>query len=250
MPTVVGATMTLRFGYLVSRPLRLRGAGRGVVVAVDGVDELEARVLGVGRQGGLHELDPLVLVGRRRGRREDRDLAGAVRGELAGPVGEVDADAAEVDLVDEDVVGADGRARVEADDLDARGHGGLQGRCDLILAVGRDDDRVDALGGQVGDERDLEVRLRLVRADLDDRAAGLAGGLVDAGLGRREVLVDDVLRQVADGDRPPPAAASRPATAAGAADGARRRRRELEHAANGDDRGCDADEGDRSPDGS
>jgi hypothetical protein len=59
----------------------------------------------------------------------------------------------------------------------------------------------DALGRQVRDERDLEVGLGLVRADLGDGAAELAGGLVDAGLRGGEVLVDDVLRQVADGDR-------------------------------------------------
>ena len=50
MPTVVGATMTLRSGYLVSRRLRLLGALGRVVVAVDGVDELEARVLGIARR--------------------------------------------------------------------------------------------------------------------------------------------------------------------------------------------------------
>ena len=210
-----------------------------VVVAVDGVDELEALVL-VARQGRLHQVDPGVLVGRSGGRRQDRDVAGAVRRELARPVREVDADAAEVDLVDEHVVGADRRARVEADDLDARVHRGLQGRGDLILAVGRDDDRADLLGGEVGDERDLEVGLGLVRPDLDDGAAELGGGLVDAGLCGREVLVDDVLRQVADGDRRRP----RPAEPSAAVDGAappacgRRRRRtasrRCEHAANDD----------------
>ena len=46
---MVGATMTLRFGYLVSRACAcVRALGR-VVIAVDGVDELEALVLVLGR---------------------------------------------------------------------------------------------------------------------------------------------------------------------------------------------------------
>ena len=224
---MVGATMTLRFGYLVSRAVRLVGAGLGDVVAVDRVDELEALVL-VLREGRLHQVDPGVLVGRRGRGRQDRDVAGAARGELAGPVGEVDADAAEVDLVDEDVIGADRRARVEADDLDARVLGGLERRRDGVLVVGRDDDRVDLLGGEVGDERDLQVGLGLGRSDLGHGRAELGRGLVDARLRGGEVLVDDVLRQVADGH---PAGGRRPAADAPAEAGAALEP-ELEHAPN------------------
>ena len=46
MPTVVGATMTLRFGYLVSRACACGRALGGVVIAVDGVDELEPLYFG------------------------------------------------------------------------------------------------------------------------------------------------------------------------------------------------------------
>ena len=63
-------------------------------------------------------------------------------------------------------------------------------------------------------------------------AAGLGGALVDAGLRGGEVLVDDVLRQVADLDR---RCARRRAGAAGGDAGGRRgalEPPELEHAAN------------------
>ena len=62
--------------------------------------------------------------------------------------------------------------------------------------------------------------------DLGDGAAELAGGLVDAGLRGGEVLVDDVLRQVADLDR-----------AAGGGGCGRRRRRLTRALRRGGDRG-------------
>ena len=229
---MVGATMTLRFGYLVSRRLRLLRALGGVVVAVDGVDELEALVLVLG-EGRLHELDPLVLVGRGGGRRQDRDLAGAVRGELAGPVGEVHADAAEVDLVDEDVVRADGRARVEADDLDARPPSPAL--------------RAGATSSLPSAEMMIALTPWVVRSVMNGicRSALASFGptwmtvppvsparLVDAGLRGGEVLVDDVLRQVADGDRPGGRPPSRPPTARPTAGAGACCRRPVEHAAN------------------
>ena len=97
----------------------------------------------------------------------------------------------------------------------------------------------------------------LVRADLGDRAAELAGRLVDAGLGGGEVLVDDVLRQVADGDRRrrrrrmrrrrrrTPCRRGGRAAAVGAAVGAAVARAAARACRERDRR--DADEGDRSP---
>ena len=78
-----------------------------------------------------------------------------LRGEVARPVGHRLADEAEVGLVDEDVVGADGGAGVVADDLDAGGLGGRQRRDDRVRVGRRDRDRADALGRRVLDERDL-----------------------------------------------------------------------------------------------
>jgi hypothetical protein len=74
MPTVVGEMMPLRFRVGLQQPLGLLEGLLVVVVAVGDLHELDVLVLGL-LELRLHELDPGVLVGRVRGRREDRDLA-------------------------------------------------------------------------------------------------------------------------------------------------------------------------------
>ena len=88
-----------------------------VVVAVGDLHQLDVLVLRV-LQRLLHHLDPGVLVGRVRGRREDRDLALVV--DLLGDrLDLVLADQLGRDLVDEHAPGVGRDVGVHADDLDA-----------------------------------------------------------------------------------------------------------------------------------
>ncbi len=176
----------------LEQALRLGRADLRVIVAVDDAVEHEALVLGV-LEGGLHGSDPGVLVRRRLGRGEDGDLAGAVGGDVTGHVGEALADAGRVGLVDEDVVGADGGAGVIADDLDSRGHRGLEGRRDSRRVVSRDHDGADTLRGRGLDEGDLLRGIRRARADLRHGAAQVRGRLLGAVEGGVEVRVVDLL---------------------------------------------------------
>ena len=95
-----------------------------VVVAVDGVDELDVGV--VGRQGRLHHLDPGVLVGGVGRGREDRDLTGVA--DLLGDHVDLDlGDALGGGLVDEQVATRRVGVGVEGDDLGAGVAGGVDG---------------------------------------------------------------------------------------------------------------------------
>src|SRR5205823_6645001 len=127
----------------------------GVVVAVDDADQVHLREL---LQLLLHEPDPGVLVGRRGGRGDDRDVPAAVDllGEqvhLTGP------DLGGGGLVHEQVP-AGGRVRVVGNDGDALGHGAVQGRAERGWVGGGHDEGVRPLadpghpgGDQQGGER-------------------------------------------------------------------------------------------------
>ena len=116
--------------------------GLVVVVAVDGVDELDVRV--ARGELGLHHLDPRVLVGRVRRSGQDRDLTSVT--DLVGDHVDLHlGDAFGGGLVDEQVAALRGGVGVEGDDLHTGGLGFLQGVADGRLVVGRHDQRTHLL---------------------------------------------------------------------------------------------------------
>ncbi len=115
--------------------------------------------------------------------------------------GEAGADAVGVGLVDEDVVGARGRARVVADDLDAGGHRLLEGGRDRGGVVGGDQDRLGALGRRRLDEGDLLGGVGCGRADLRDIAAVHRCRVLGSLERHVEVRVVDLLRDHDDAAR-------------------------------------------------
>ncbi len=120
MPTVVGRHDQLEVRVLVDQRQRLVVGLVGVVVAVDGVDELEVGVLLV-LERGLHRVDPGVLVGGVRGGRQDGELAALVAQDVERHVGHDHAGLVEVDLGDEQALALARRdRRVPAHDLDVR----------------------------------------------------------------------------------------------------------------------------------
>ena len=84
MPTVVGAMISLRSGCLSTSAERLVVRLLRLVVAVDGVDELEVGVLRI-VEDLVERRDPGVLVGRVRRRRQDGELAAVVAEDVDGP---------------------------------------------------------------------------------------------------------------------------------------------------------------------
>ena len=196
-PTVVGRDDGLQVGMRLHQRRGLVGRLGRVVVAVDGVDELQLRV--VGGQIGLHQLDPRVLVLGGRGGRQDRDLATLGADRVRGPLvlrrgdqlgrGRLDHRQAGRRVVDVGVVGDDG---------DAGRLGLLEEGRHRVGVGGRDDDRVDALLDGRVDELGLRRSGRLGRADLLALGAQLAARLLGADECRVEVRVVDRLRD--DGD--------------------------------------------------
>src|SRR5262245_15559846 len=151
-----------------------------VVVAVDGVDQLEVGVLVV-LEGGVERLDPGVLVGRVGRRRQDRQLAALVAEDLEGHIGHHHPGLVEVDLGHEQALALARRdGRVPAHHGHVGVGGGVHARLDLLAGVVGDHDRVDALGGGVGHGLDLARRVFAGgRAqELGLRGAELLGGLL------------------------------------------------------------------------
>ena len=146
MPTVVGATMTLRSGCAVISACACWVLIGRVVVAVDHVDQLEAGVLRIleGRPASRRSRrSGWSRSARRRGRRSRRCSCGARSHAICArpaPMPLVSA------WLTKTLYAPDSRAGVVADHLDARGHRLLECRRDRGGVVGGDQDRLGALG--------------------------------------------------------------------------------------------------------
>ena len=148
----------------------------------------------------LHEGDPGVLVGRRRRRGQDGELA-LVADHLAHALEHHLGQAVALGLVEEQGAGRGGDVGIVGDDLHALLLGALQRRRDRIGVVARDGDHVDLLRDEVVDELDLRLGGRLRGRLLDDLAADLALGFLGAGLGDLEIGIGVELGQEADRHR-------------------------------------------------
>src|SRR3954447_8279647 len=177
----------------LDQALRLLEGLLVVVVAVGHLHELDVLVLGL-LERLLHHLDPGVLVGRVRGRREDRDVALAA--DLLGDrLDLVLADQLRRDLVDEDAARVGRDVGVHADDLDALGGRLLERRGDGVGIVAGDDDRVRLLLDGGVDDRDLRRRAGVGRPRDPVGAAELLERLVDARVLELFVRVAELLRE-------------------------------------------------------
>ncbi|EGJ74193.1 putative rhamnose ABC transporter, rhamnose-binding protein [Streptomyces sp. Tu6071] len=183
---------------LLEEPLRLLERLLGVVVPVHDLDELDALVLRL-LQLVLHEVDPRVLVRRRLGRREDRDLA-LVADLLRHLLHLRAAEVLGARLRDEDVAAAGPGVGVVRDDADAVLHGLLERGAQRPGVLRRDGDAVDLLLREGVDVGDLPGGVGAAAgADLLVRRTERGERLLAAVVGGREVRVVDLLGQ--EGDR-------------------------------------------------
>ena len=136
--------MPLRFGYLASSPCASWNDFWSWSSPYTVADQLELAVLRLG-QLGLHHLDPGVLVGRVRRRRQDRDLAAVGADRLRDQLDLRLGDAVGGGLVDEHVAALGLGVRVVGDDLRAGGLGLGERAADRVLVVGRHHDDVGLL---------------------------------------------------------------------------------------------------------
>src|SRR4051812_36560281 len=175
----------------LQQPLRLLEGLLVVVVAVGDLHQLDVLVLRL-LERVLHDLDPGVLVGRVRGRGQDRDLA-LVADLLRDRLDLVLADELRRDLVDEHAARVGRDVGVHPDDLDALLGGLLERRRHGVRVVAGDDDRVGLLLHDRVDERDLRRRACVGRALDAVTAAELLQRLHDAGVLELLVWVAELL---------------------------------------------------------
>ena len=113
----------------------------------------------------LHETNPGVLVRGCAGCRENGNLAGAI--DLLGQqIYLAAANLLAIGLVDKHVACIGCHVSVITHDLDPLRHGLLQGRCDGIRIIARDNDGADMLLGEARNERYLGSGVCRGRADL------------------------------------------------------------------------------------
>src|SRR5580704_136534 len=155
-----------------------------VIVPINGVDQLDARVL---LDLVLKRFDPQILIGGRRLGRNDRNLALGIRPHLSDEqLPPETADRIARRLIDEEWPAA-GRVSVEGHDLDAKLLRTLHCRNDSVRIARRDRNGGHTAFGEAIDNVDLRFCARLSGAVVGDFASGLFRG--DFGPGKRGVVV-------------------------------------------------------------
>src|SRR6266852_3131440 len=204
----------LEVGILLQQGQRLVKAGLVIVVAIGDLDQFHIGVLRC--QFLLHKADPGVLVRSCAGRRENRNLTGAI--DLLGQqIHLAAANLLAIGLVDKHVARIGRHISVKTHDLDSLRHGLLQGRCDGIGIIARDDDGADMLLGEGRNERHLSSRVGCGRADLFELSAqGRSSQLTPFG-GSVEIRVIDLLGQEHDVEVTPCTSSRSSSSSAGSA---------------------------------
>ena len=181
----------------------LREQGRGlverllvVVVAVDGVDELDVGVVRPRAPASISSIQAfwLVALAAARGSRSRRSRRSARRSCSTWALAMPSASAWLTNRSRHS--GSVSESKVTT--LTPASRASLSASQIAVGVVGRDDERADALLGGGVDERHLRVGRRLVGADLLDAAAELLGGPLAAGGAGVEVGVAQVLGQERD----------------------------------------------------